>query len=71
MVGVDGTLRWQAPELMAGLSRLTTEMDVYAYAITCVEILTMGRMPWPLMDDEAVRHFVLSAFLVCTLGEMT
>jgi Protein tyrosine kinase. len=36
-------------------------MDVYAYAITCVEVLTMGRMPWPLMDDEAVRHFVLSS----------
>lgn len=59
---VDGTLRWQAPELMAGLSQLTAEMDVYAYAISCVEILTMGRMPWPLMDDEAVRHFVLSTF---------
>lgn len=40
-----GTLRWQAPELMSGLSQLTAEMDVYAYAILCIEILTMGRMP--------------------------
>ena len=39
---------------------LTTEMDVYAFAISCIEILSMGRMPWPLMDDESVRHLVLS-----------
>ncbi|KAF8147822.1 hypothetical protein B0H34DRAFT_738281 [Crassisporium funariophilum] len=54
-----GTLRWQSPELMAGQSQLTPEIDVWAFSICCVEILTMGRMPWPLMDDEAVRHFVL------------
>lgn len=57
---LDGTLRWQAPELMSGHSQLTTEMDVYSFAICCIEILTMGKMPWPLMDDDAVRHFVLS-----------
>ena len=56
---VDGTLRWQAPELLLGQSRLTAEMDVYAFAICCIEILSMGRMPWPLQDDEAVRHLVL------------
>lgn len=61
LLRLDGTLRWQAPELMAGLSQLTTEMDVYAFAISCVEILSMGRMPWPLMDDDAVRHFVMSS----------
>ena len=57
----DGTLRWQAPELMSGSSQLslTPQMDVYSYAILCVEIVGMGRLPWPLMDDEAVRHFVL------------
>ncbi|KAJ6577758.1 hypothetical protein B0H19DRAFT_568412 [Mycena capillaripes] len=54
-----GTLRWQAPELMLGSSELTPEMDVYSYAICCVEILSMGRLPWPLMTDEAVRNFVL------------
>ncbi|EEB86842.1 hypothetical protein MPER_16054, partial [Moniliophthora perniciosa FA553] len=56
-----GTLRWQAPELMDGRSQsqLTVEMDVYAFAITCIEVLSMGRMPWPLVDDDAVRHFVL------------
>ncbi|KAJ6627483.1 hypothetical protein B0H10DRAFT_2161143 [Mycena sp. CBHHK59/15] len=55
-----GTLRWQAPELMLGSSELTPEMDVYSYAICCVEILSMGRLPWPLMSDEAVRNFVLN-----------
>jgi abelson tyrosine-protein kinase 1 len=57
---IDGTLRWQAPELMRGAQALTPEMDVYAFSICCVEILTMGALPWPLMDDDAVRHFVLS-----------
>ncbi|KAF9555212.1 hypothetical protein CPC08DRAFT_139849 [Agrocybe pediades] len=55
-----GTLRWQAPEFMSGKSQLTQAVDVWAFSITCVEILTMGRMPWPLMDDTAVRHFVLN-----------
>ncbi|KAI0070864.1 hypothetical protein K474DRAFT_1607894 [Panus rudis PR-1116 ss-1] len=54
-----GTLRWQAPELMAGQSPLTQQVDVYAFAILCVEILTKGGLPWPMADDDAVRHFVL------------
>lgn len=54
-----GTLRWQAPELMQGAQALMPEMDVYAFGICCVEILTKGALPWPLMDDDAVRHFVL------------
>lgn len=58
----DGTLRWQAPELMAGHSKLTPEVDVYAFAVSCVEILTKGAVPWPLADDNAVRHFVLSEY---------
>ena len=59
----DGTLRWQAPELMAGSnSQFRAPMDVYAFAICCVEILNKGDLPWPLLDDETVRHLVLSAF---------
>ncbi|KAJ7188007.1 hypothetical protein C8R46DRAFT_1205222 [Mycena filopes] len=53
-----GTLRWQAPELMSGHCQLTTAMDVYGFAMCCVEILTMGRIPWPLSNDDDVRHFV-------------
>ncbi|TFK36539.1 hypothetical protein BDQ12DRAFT_755204 [Crucibulum laeve] len=54
-----GTLRWQAPELMSGFGQLTPATDVYAYAISCIEILSMGQMPWSLMDDAAVRYLVL------------
>ena len=56
---LDGTLRWQAPELMSGQSGLTQQIDVYAFAITVVELLTKGALPWPMADDDAVRHFVL------------
>jgi hypothetical protein len=34
-------------------------VDIYAFAICCVEILTMGGLPWPRVDDQAVRRFVL------------
>ncbi|KAH9915441.1 uncharacterized protein BXZ73DRAFT_106170 [Epithele typhae] len=49
-----GTLRWQAPELMAGLSGLTQAVDLYAFAITCVELLTKGALPWSMADDDAL-----------------
>ncbi|KAF9069993.1 hypothetical protein BDP27DRAFT_1362916 [Rhodocollybia butyracea] len=55
-----GTLRWQAPELMAGSSQLTVEMDVYAFAICCTEVLSLGRMPWPFYDDDQVRNQILT-----------
>jgi serine/threonine protein kinase len=58
-ISTDGTLRWQAPELMSGLSDLTAQTDVYAYAISCIEILKMGHLPWHPMDDDTVRHMVL------------
>ena len=47
---------------MQGVHKLTPEMDVYAFSICCVEILTMGALPWPFMDDYAVRHLVLSLY---------
>lgn len=40
-------------------ARLTRQVDVYAFAMVCVEILTKGALPWPMMDDEAVRRSVL------------
>lgn len=60
-VGRRGTLRWQAPELMSGRNDLTMEMDIYAYAISCVEILTMGELPWGRIDDAVLIRFVLGA----------
>ena len=47
---------------MEGAQTLTAQMDVYAFAICCWEILNMGALPWPYMDDSAVRHFVLSGY---------
>ncbi|KAF8889717.1 hypothetical protein CPB85DRAFT_1333584 [Mucidula mucida] len=54
-----GALRWQSPEIMMGLSGLTPAVDVYAFAMTCMEILSMGRVPWAYVGDDTVRHFVL------------
>ncbi|KAJ6482064.1 kinase-like domain-containing protein [Mycena vitilis] len=53
------TLRWQAPERLLVSSDLTLQMDIYSYAICCVEILSMGRVPWPTPSDEAARTLVL------------
>ncbi|KAI0653255.1 kinase-like domain-containing protein [Cubamyces menziesii] len=54
-----GTLRWQAPEVMSGQSRPTAQSDVYAFAITCYEVLSKGALPWSMADDGSVRYFVL------------
>ncbi|KIM41815.1 hypothetical protein M413DRAFT_138529 [Hebeloma cylindrosporum] len=54
-----GTLRWKAPELLDGSSALTAATDIYAYAIVCIEVLTMGRLPWTHEDDDGVRYNVL------------
>lgn len=55
----DGTLRWQAPEILSAESVMTPEADVYSFAIVCVEILTNGELPWPMLDDQAVQQLVL------------
>jgi abelson tyrosine-protein kinase 1 len=47
---------------MQGAKALTQEMDIYAFAICCWEILMMGELPWQFMDDNAVRHSVLSGY---------
>ncbi|KAF7799186.1 hypothetical protein EIP86_010417 [Pleurotus ostreatoroseus] len=57
-----GTLLWQAPELMSGSGSLTQATDVYAFAMSCIEILHKGSSPWPLAaDDGDVRRFVLES----------
>ncbi|KAL7283881.1 hypothetical protein ACG7TL_001152 [Trametes sanguinea] len=56
--GVDlpqGTLRWKAPELLSNHGRLTNKTDVYAFAITAVEIMTKGDIPFGVIDDDVVR----------------
>lgn len=44
---------------MRGSSHLTKEMDVYSYAICCVEILSWGNLPWAYTDDFTIRRLVL------------
>jgi serine/threonine protein kinase len=56
---LDGTLRWQAPELLNGATKLTPATDVYAFSICCVEILGMGDLPYGHRDDKLVAHLVL------------
>ncbi|KAF9070422.1 kinase-like domain-containing protein [Rhodocollybia butyracea] len=51
--------RWQSPELMSGRGFISKENDVYAFAITCVEIVTMGSLPWPTKPDDVVKIIVL------------
>ena len=51
----------RVPELMQGAQALMPKIDVYAFGICCIEILTKGALPWPLMDNDAVRRFALSA----------
>ncbi|KAF8999841.1 hypothetical protein BDQ17DRAFT_1360497 [Cyathus striatus] len=71
-----GTLRWQAPELLLGHGELTSAVDIYAYAISCIEVLSFGQLPWPLSDDDAVRYLVLKEKsrpripAACTLSPM-
>ncbi|KAI0645984.1 hypothetical protein C8Q79DRAFT_1010862 [Trametes meyenii] len=35
------------------------QVDIYAFAITSVGLLTKGTLPWPMADDSAVRCFFL------------
>lgn len=53
---------------MSGQSGLTQQVDVYAFAMCCIEVLVKGSIPWPYADDDAVRHFVLSASPVSGIG---
>ena len=54
---------------MGGHGGLTQQMDVYPSAITCVELLTKGKLPWPTADDHAFHHFVLRKPICCQLSE--
>lgn len=70
---VDGTLRWQAPELMRGSPHLTKEMDIYSFAICAVEVLDWGNIPWTYADDLVISRLVLGnvpffhPILMCSL----
>jgi len=56
----EGTARWKAPELLNGEEGdLTTAVDVYAFSITCIEIMSMGNLPWGSMEDTLLSHRIV------------
>ena len=38
---------------------LTQWTDVFAFAIVCIEVLSMGELPWGTLNDEDVRSALL------------
>ncbi|KAF5329648.1 hypothetical protein D9619_008927 [Psilocybe cf. subviscida] len=55
----SGTLRWKAPELLRNSGMLTHWTDIFAFAIVCIEVLSMGELPWGTMNDDDVRSALL------------
>ncbi|KZT31563.1 kinase-like protein [Sistotremastrum suecicum HHB10207 ss-3] len=53
----SGTYRWMSPELLRGQQDLSVESDVYAYAMTSLEIMT-GNVPFGNIRQEAVINLV-------------
>ncbi|KAM6489441.1 Protein kinase-like domain containing protein [Amanita muscaria] len=54
-----GTLRWMSPELMTGKQSIPTkESDIYAYAMTCYEILS-GDVPFKSVRIEANLVYIV------------
>ena len=42
--------------------QLTYQVDIYAYAIVCVEIFGLGALPWGVVDDDTYRRLVVGMF---------
>ncbi len=38
---------------------LTPSTDIYAFAIVCTEVLSMGELPWGCIPDDEIRQNVL------------
>ncbi|KAJ1548731.1 hypothetical protein HK405_016009, partial [Cladochytrium tenue] len=55
---VAGTLRWMAPERLLG-GPLTQAVDVYAFAMTCFEVVSDGDIPLTDVPDALVYQFVV------------
>ncbi|KAJ3307731.1 hypothetical protein HDU76_004415 [Blyttiomyces sp. JEL0837] len=55
---VAGTLRWMAPERLQG-GQLTQAVDVYAFAMTCYELITGGDIPLTDVPDALIYQSVV------------
>jgi len=50
-------IRWMSPEsIFDGV--FTTQSDVWSFGILLYEILTLGRQPYPGMDNKQVIEFI-------------
>jgi len=58
-LSAPGTLRWKAPELLSGNQKtVTTQSDMYAFAMTCYEAYT-GQAPFYQYNEFAVWKAVV------------
>ncbi|KAI8836935.1 kinase-like domain-containing protein, partial [Chytriomyces cf. hyalinus JEL632] len=57
-----GTLRWMSPERLQG-SKLSPPVDVYAYSMTCFELLSEGDVPFTDSPDALLYQHVVNAHL--------
>ncbi|RMX64369.1 hypothetical protein DD238_007242 [Peronospora effusa] len=55
----QGSLRWQAPELLGDEPKADLASDIYAFGMTLLEALS-EELPWGFMADEEVREQVLA-----------
>ncbi|KAJ3197366.1 hypothetical protein HK101_004242 [Irineochytrium annulatum] len=56
---ISGTLRWMAPERLSGRPA-TPAIDVYAFAMTCYEVLTEGDIPLSHVPDALIYQSVVN-----------
>ncbi|KAI9346897.1 kinase-like domain-containing protein [Obelidium mucronatum] len=57
-----GTLRWMSPERLLG-GRLAPPVDVYAFAMTCYEILSEGEVPMTEIPDALLYQHIVHSHL--------
>ena len=65
-------VRWMAPEVFFDGSS-SPQTDVWSYGVTCWEIFTLARLPYPHFTDIQVmesKNFVFSDRIVSTLHEV-
>eukprot|EP00045_Choanoeca_perplexa_P009819 m.96017 g.96017 ORF g.96017 m.96017 type:complete len:547 (+) comp15040_c0_seq1:195-1835(+) len=54
------SVRWMAPETLAGLSKIFSERtDVWGFAVTCWEVFMYGRLPFKSLKTEKARDMIM------------
>lgn len=57
-------IRWCAPEIFT-LNQHTIKSDVWAFGVTCYEIITFGKTPYAEFSNADVREKVLGGYRLC------